>query len=461
MTVDIHDLTGKFVSPETRYDIVIVGAGAAGTAAAIEAAHGGRSVLLIDENPVPPGMMGTDVPLFYGGRMTAAAANPGRMVEAIFAANPQLEAAFDAGVEVLLGTCAWGLYRNGPAMKTLPEPMLGLADAARAWMVGYGALIVATGARDVVLGFPGWDRPGVMGAQAFHALLTRYTALATRRMLIFGSDSLALETALLAHRHGIDVAGIVEVADAVRGPSGLLAHVTAAGIAVLTGTVIVRADGGIDGVERAVLRHDGVDITIDCDTICLAIGTEPATELLDASGPVDATIRLVGDCAVPSASAAADWSRAIAAIAPPETIVCQCEDVTRADLIGVQPPRYLDRPAAIAARSLATLGHDGPVDLDQIKRLTRAGMGACQGRRCRTQVACLLADASGTAVAPATYRAPVRPIPLKLLADWDEPAAMATGWDVWFGIPTQWTPYDTIGTADEHAPGLGGGNMHV
>ncbi len=73
-------------------------------------------------------------------------------------------------------------------------------------------------------------------------------------------------------------------------------------------------------------------------------------------------------------------------------------------------------------------------------------MGACQGRRCRTQVACLLTAATGVAVPVATYRAPVRPVPLGVLADWHEPAALAAGWDVWFGIPTQWTPYADIGT---------------
>ncbi len=352
MRVDVHDLTGKFAPPEARYDVVVVGAGAAGTAAAIEAAHDGRTVLLIDENPVPAAMMGTDVPLFYGGRMTAAAANPARMVEAIVAANARLETAIEAGVEVLLGTCAWGLYRDGPALRTLPGPLLGLADAAHAWLVGYGELVLATGARDVVLGFPGWDRPGVMGAQALHALLTRYQALTTRRVLIVGSDRLGLATALLAHDHGIAVAGIVEVAASVRGPAELHARIEAAGIAVHTGTVIARAEGGIDGVERAVLASAGGSVEIACDTICLAIGTEPATELLEASGPRDAAIRLVGDCAGAADHAAiAAWATTIAGIARPDTIVCQCEGVSRADLLGVQPPTYLARPAALATRS--------------------------------------------------------------------------------------------------------------
>ena len=470
---DAFDLTGKIAAPVERFDTVVVGAGPAGTAAAIDAARAGRRVLLVDENPVPATAMGGDVPLFYGGRMTAAVQHPGRMIETLFVTNPDLEAAFDAGVDVRLGTTAWGLYANGPALAALPEPLLGLADAEGSTMVGFRELVLATGARDVVLGFPGWDQPGVMGAQGFHALLTRYQALASRSIVILGSGALALETALLAHRHGIAVAAIVEVAAAPVGPPDRLAAVAAAGLSIDTATVVVRAEGGIDGVARVVLagpgeRTDragpGGERIVAADTIVLAVAVEPATELRDAAGALPAgLVRLVGEAALPGPDAGyiAAWAAALAAVSPPDTVVCQCEGVTRGDLTGVQPPAYLDRPAALAARSLATLHADGPLDPDQIKRLTRAGMGACQGRRCRTQVAALLTAASGVAVPVATYRNPVRPVPLGVLADRDEPAALAAGWDVWFGIPTQWTPYADIGTDAEFASGLGGGNRHV
>ncbi|MFX6011422.1 FAD/NAD(P)-binding oxidoreductase, partial [Acinetobacter baumannii] len=78
-------------------------------------------------------------------------------------------------------------------------------DAEAATMVGFGRLVLATGARDLVLGFAGWNQPGVMGAQGFAALLTRYDALASRRVVILGSGTLALETALLALARGIAV----------------------------------------------------------------------------------------------------------------------------------------------------------------------------------------------------------------------------------------------------------------
>ncbi|MEO7169560.1 MAG: NAD(P)/FAD-dependent oxidoreductase, partial [Sphingomonas sp.] len=455
---DVHAIDGKLPAPETRFDVVVVGAGSAGTAAAIAAAAGGASVLLVDENPVPGGLMGTDVPLFYGGRMTAAVQQPGRMLEQVFASNPALEAAFEAGVDVRLGTVAWGLYVNGPAMRAMPGPMLGIADAESASMIGFDRLVLATGARDLVLGFAGWNQPGVIGAQGFAALLTRYDALASRRVLIVGSDRLGLETALLALSHGIEVAGIIEIADTVQGPDELAERLSATGVPIHLGHTIVSAAGGIDGVETARIApaDGGAVVDIACDTICLAIGTRPATELLDAAvAQAGDRITLVGDCATtspPAPDRIEAWSRALGRHAPADTIVCQCEEVTRADLIGVQPPHYLDRPAPMAARSLSTLLADGPAHPDQIKRLTRAGMGVCQGRRCRTQVACLLAEASNLSVddvPAASFRAPVRPIPLGILADWHERADMAAGWDVWFGIPTQWTPYADIGTPRE------------
>ncbi len=469
---DLCAVDGTRSPPEARYEVVVVGAGPSGVAAAIEAAKDGKSVLLVDENPVSGALMGNDVPLYFGGRMTAATANSERMLEAIFMSMPALETAMESGVEVLLGTTAWGVYRNGPGVQSLPEQVVGLADAERSWLVGFDRIILATGARDLAMAFPGWNQPGVMGAAALQMLLNRYDAFAGQRALLLGSHDLALETALLAHGRGIEVAGLIEVRDAPQGSAGLVEKVQAAGIAISCNTVIACAKGGINGVESATLSSGE---TIACDTICLAIGLVPMIELVDAMhgprtlNPVrggyipvgEPTVSAVGDCAgLPDTgfdhiAYRMDWMRALAAVSADDTIVCQCEEVTRADLIGVQPPNYLSRPAPMCARSLETLLNDGPANPDQIKRLTRAGMGVCQGRRCRDQVAMLLALESNVpfgTIPLATHRAPVRPLPLKIMADWNEPEAMSAAWDVWFGIPTQWVPVEDIGTVheDEH-----------
>ena len=466
---DICAINGTRSPAEAHYDIVVVGAGPSGIVAAIEAAESGASVLLVDENPVSGALMGNDVPLYFGGRMTAATQNSDRMLEAIFMSMPAIETAMDAGVEVLLGTTAWGVYRNGPGVASLPEQLVGLADGERSWMVSFGGIVLATGARDLAMAFPGWNQPGVMGAAALQMLLSRYDAFAGRRVLVLGSHDLALETALLAHERGIEIAALVEVRDAPQGSAELLARVEAAGIAIRCGQVITLARGGVDGVSGATLSG-GEEVI--CDTICVAIGLIPSIELVDAMhGPRalsatrggyipfgEPTVSAVGDCAgladigFDHIAYRMEWMRGLSAVSAPDTIICQCEEVTRADLIGVQPPNYLARPAAMCARSLETLIADGPPHPDQVKRLTRAGMGVCQGRRCRDQVAMLLAieaDKPFGTIPLASHRAPVRPLPLKIIADWHETEAMTAAWDVWFGIPTQWVPVQDLGTVHE------------
>jgi thioredoxin reductase len=463
---DLCAINGTQSAAETRYDVVVVGAGPSGIAAAIEAAKDGSRVLLVDENPVSGALMGNDVPLYFGGRMTAATQNSERMLEAIFMSMAELETAMEAGVEVLLGTTAWGVYRNGPGVQSLPEQVVGLADAERSWLVGFDRIVLATGARDLAIAFPGWNQPGVMGAAALQMLLTRYDAFAGRRILIIGSHDLALETALLAHARGVEVTALIELRNVPQGNADLVAKVKAAGIPVNCGITIAAANGGIEGVESAVLSSGEA---IACDTICMAIGLVPSIELVDAmhsprtlsatrGGYIPAGengVSAVGDCAgltdtgFDHIAYRMEWMRALSVISADDTIICQCEEVTRADLIGVQPPNYLDRSAAMCARSLDTLLADGPANPDQIKRLTRAGMGVCQGRRCRDQVAMLLAieaDKPFGSIPLATHRAPVRPLPLKIIADWNENPAMTAAWDVWFGIPTQWIPYEEIDT---------------
>ncbi len=469
--VDLCAVKGTHSPPEAHYALVVVGAGPSGIAAATEAAKSGATVLLVDENPVPGAAMRNDVPLYFGGRMTAATANSARMLEAIFASNPALEGAIEAGVELLLGTCAWGVYRNGPGVASLPERVVGLADSERSWLVGFDTLVLATGSRDLAMAFPGWNQPGVMGAAALRMLLNRYDAFDGQRLLIAGSHDLALETALLAAERGIDVAGLVEVRDVPQGSVVLTAKLEAKGIPVLCNRTISAANGGLGGVESATLSTGE---TIACDTICMAIGLVPSIELVDAMNgargldpmrggyvPVgEPGITAVGDCAglantgFDHIAYRMDWMRALAGTCTPDTIVCQCEEVTRADILGVQPPNYLTRPAPMRARSLDTLMQDGPPNPDQIKRLTRAGMGVCQGRRCRDQVAMMLALAADKPfgmIPLATHRAPVRPLPLKIIADWHETPAMAAAWDVWFGIPTQWVPVEDIGTPHQDA----------
>ena len=476
LSTDRFSQVGRHLPPDRHYQLVVVGAGAAGLAAATEAATSGLSVLLVDEHPLDPGLVGLDVPYFFGGRATAALQNPQRLMEQIFVARPALEAAIEAGVELELGVSCWGLYVNGPNFKTLSSPVIGLADLEKAWMVSFDRAIVASGARDLVLGFPGWDQPGVMGAQGFSSLTDLYDAFAGRRIVILGTGDLALDVAERARAKGVEIVALIEACDAVQGDP---ARAAALGAPIHLGVIPIQAKGGIDGVEQLTLQPigGGEAVTLDCDTVVLALGLVPQIELLESAGArivrdparggflpvVDAQgqtslapVRAIGDVTGVdglSEDYPLTWMRAIMAATSGDTMLCQCEDVTRADLLDLRPPRYLGEPSEQMRRqSLVRLAEDGPVNQDQIKRLTRACMGPCQARRCREQTAMAMAIGADTglpAIPLAGYRAPVRPLPLKVIAETAEPSSLTDNWDVWFGIPEQWTPYAAIGTDDE------------
>jgi thioredoxin reductase len=512
--IDPRSTANASLSVTESTDLLVVGAGPAGLAAAIAAAGHGLRVVLVDENPVPAATMGDDVPLHFGQRMSGAVRNRTAMTEALLASEPMLAEAFECGVDVRLGTIVWGLYGNGPSVGWLPGRVAGLSDGETSAMLGFTSVIVASGRRDMGLAFPGWHLPGVMGATAAERLAARYGALEARRAVVLGTTAEALLAAVALHRSGVAVAAVVEQGDLPVGPASLLGQIAEAGIPLLTRHVIASAEGR-DEVTAAMLvgldaggARSGGDVTvIECDTIVLGIGAIPVIELLDALGarcafsaergghvPVTDGVGMtsipgvyaVGDCAgvwaeksCDRAIAEAEGRRSAAhaagvldgemATAPPvgadisayrlgwvraavieaagsaEAHVCQCEEVTAREILEVRPPRYLnwERPLRNDTSLVSLLGNGVP-NPDQVKRLTRAGMGLCQGRRCREQVAALLALGAGAGLETiplATHRAPVRPLPLGLAGTLPESAEMARHWDVWFGIPGQVTSY--------------------
>lgn len=515
---DPKSVAGKDLPVAERTQLLVIGAGPAGLAAAIEAAERGLSVVLVDENPVSITTMGDEVPLHFGQAMSAQARNRNAMMEAFIASEPLIEAAFEAGVDLRLGTACWGLYSNGPSLGWLPGTVAGLNDDERCWMLAAQQVIVATGRRDMGLAFPGWEKPGVLGATAALALAGRYGALEPRRIVMLGSSTEALVTALALRDAGVVVAAIVEQADEIIGSPELAGRLKAGGTQLLTRHVVREATGR-DHVEAALVstvdtegRAFGPERSVACDGIVLAVGATPVVDLLDALGCriafqperggyaplVDGDQRTslrnvfaVGDAAglwsdktrdrsiaeAEGRCAAAaiardcgvDDGRAVAAAAPPgapecdisayrlawvrasvvearaEVHVCQCEEVTAREILEVRPPRYLGwQDERRNDRSLSALLGDGPPNPDQVKRLTRAGMGPCQGRRCREQVSALLALGAAvplSSIPLASYRAPVRPLPLSVAGQIPEAPEQAEHWDTWFGMHAQWRPF--------------------
>lgn len=505
MPTDPRSVAGKSLEISHDAQVLIVGAGKAGIAAARRSHEGGASVMLIDEHPVPFEVMGESVPQLWGGRMGGQLRNRTAMTERVLESRPDLMELFDAGIDIRLGTACWGIFANQDNLGWMPGRIAGLMGAEGNQLVRFDQAVIATGRRDMGLAFPGWDLPGVMGAGAAQTLAGVYDALDSHTAVMLGSTPEALLAVLDLAGTGITVAAVIEQATSAAASADLVARVSQAGIPILLGQVprgVISDAGGITGL---VLRNH----EIACDTILLGVGAVPMIDLLQAAGAKVvfdnerggfvpaltagaetslAGIRVAGDCAGVWGSKSADdsvaaaegrvaaeaaltalglasaagslpapppggpdlsayrkaWVRAAVVEAIAEMPVCQCEEVTAREILEVRPPRYLKMPPiGNESRSLNQILGDGAPDPDQIKRLTRAGMGPCQGRRCREQIQALLAlqeDLALAAIPLAGYRSPVRPIALTDASLVEDPAITAA-WDSWFGMPRQWIPF--------------------
>jgi NADPH-dependent 2,4-dienoyl-CoA reductase/sulfur reductase-like enzyme len=486
--------------------LVIVGGGPAGCACAIEAVAAGLEVLLVDEHPQSPASMGFDAPYFYGTRLDARLSDDSAMADAVLGANELLMESLEAGVDVLTSTVAWGVFGPDAGDPATRCRQVGLADAERSWLVPYDYLVLAPGARDLVLSFPNWDLPGVLGVKGAATLLLRYGALGGRRLVILGSGNAGLALARDGREAGLEIAAIVEAGSKVVGNVDMAAELESAGIPILLSHTICEAVGQAE-VSAALIAPIAPDGSIDpasvreiaCDTICMAFGSVPNVELtavagcalefeplrggwvpvLSAAGETSVeNIFVIGDgagicdAAVLGDSSFRDqgsrvarviaaraglsdgeeeeqpqtddgaaayppniWLEAMLAAAGEDVILCQCEEVTRRAMLDLAPPRYLSRGGeGKQGGGVAKLAEASQRSQDAIKRLTRVGMGHCQGRRCRDHGAMLLAKASAidlSQINPGSYRMPVRPLPVSIMAAEAETPEMASRWPYW------------------------------
>ena len=134
-----------------RYEMVSIGAGPAGLAGAIEAARNGVQVVVFDENERPGGQLFKQIHKFFGSREHRA------MERGFNIGQSFLDEARELGVEVSLNSAVLGIYENG-AMNVMVRDQLEQVKAEK--------ILVASGASENVIPFPGWTLPGVVGAGA-------------------------------------------------------------------------------------------------------------------------------------------------------------------------------------------------------------------------------------------------------------------------------------------------------
>src|SRR5437899_5240721 len=169
-----------------RFDVLVVGGGPAGIAAAVRAAESGARVGMVDENVAPGGQ------IWRGGSSEGSHSSE--------ASNwlVQLKKA------VVIELCGKRVFHHPEAGVLMAE---GLDDV---WELGYRNLVLATGARERFLPFPGWTLPNVMGAGGLQALVKGGLPIEGKRVAIAGTGPLLLAVAANLHSRGADIRLIAE-----------------------------------------------------------------------------------------------------------------------------------------------------------------------------------------------------------------------------------------------------------
>lgn len=393
------------MTPKSQHgDLLIIGAGPAGMAAALAAAPSGMRILVVDDNPVPGGQIWRD--------------GPGVQLPPL-ARQHRAGLARHANIEVLSGTRVVGLGHRGSAEGA---PALILENAARGWTQHCTRLILCTGARELLLPFPGWTLPGVTGAGGLQALIKGGVDVRGQRVVVAGTGPLLLAAAATARKAGAQVVRVAEhspwadlaafAAQLARWPRKALQALTLVHPKLRAHSQVIEALGSTQ-VEGVRLQRGSGSEQLECDRIACGFGLVPNTHLGQMLGcalgarnglQVDVFMQTnvpgvyaAGECtgfggserallqgAIAGHAAAgntqvasalhaplAHWNAfadalhrhfplradALAALPRADTLVCRCEDVPHGELQGRS--NWIDA-----------------------KLHTRCGMGACQGRIC-------------------------------------------------------------------------------
>lgn len=451
-------------------DVIVIGAGPAGMAASVDLARGGRRVIVLDMQPGPGGQ------IFRGLEANLAeAARTQALMDALgpaYAAGGALIKAFrmTPGIDFRPSHTIWEVRSDGT---------VGWLHCGRAGYLRAEHVILANGAMERPVPFPGWTLPGVMTAGAVQTLLKAGRIKPGGKVAIAGTGPLVFLLADQLRRLGVRPVMIartdrlrdqIAALPKLRMPAlpslakgaGWLARLRLTGIPMRRGVTGIEAVG--TAKVEALRLWQGARVTeVRCDLLVVHDGIIPSIDLAQAAGVqinwnrqlcawepatdedgtavpaagaslVDGPCRILmsGDARrIGGAEAAITHGRHVAA-----KLLAQPALVSRARVKkSLMPRAFLDaafpiglashlpvggttvcRCEEIDAAKLLDLIHSGVLDINQMRGIARCGMGACQGRHCAVTLARMIGARTGATPVPFRTRPPLRPLPLGALA---------------------------------------------
>jgi len=269
-----------------KVPLVIIGAGPAGLSAAIYAARQGIEPLLIEEHFIPGGQLSKQTHKFFGSSSHYAGVRGIRIAEEL------IRTCNDLGVETWTSSSVIGIYPGYRLMVIHRGEIVDLtADT----------VIVATGASEKYVSFPGNDIPGVYGAGAIQTLMNLYGVRPGKRVLMVGAGNIGVIVAYQLLQAGVEVAAVVEASPDVGAYRVHSAKLRRLGVPILTRHTVTRVlgDSRVECAEIAAVddRWQPVPSSgkkFDVDTVGLAVGLTPSIEIVSQAGALQSFIPELG-----------------------------------------------------------------------------------------------------------------------------------------------------------------------
>ncbi len=288
----LREVVDSEISPEvteTPVQVLVIGGGPAGLCAAVELGRLGIDVLVIDDKQELGGKLSLQTHNFFGSVADCYAGSRGTDIGLTLADD----VASLPSVEVWPGATVVGAFSDGK---------FGVAGGGRYRLVTPEVTLIACGAREKSLTFPGCDLTGVYGAGAFQTLVNRDLIRCADRLFIIGGGNVGLIGAYHALQAGIDVVGLVEALPRCGGYKVHEDKIKRLGVPVWTRHTVVRAEGG-ERVERVVVaaideefqQVPGTERSFDVDTVLVAVGLSPVDELLQKAQLYGMKVYAAGD----------------------------------------------------------------------------------------------------------------------------------------------------------------------